>query len=174
VLDECNKNIGNHQSSCIMISKKSQHIKKYIVPMISYTANSPSGIGKKISPIPSVDYVHSRMEIERKSEVIHENNSQMSPDFLCDYVAHEDRNKRCDTHENTPPKKRLRVSSHDGADLLADAVELPLPLSGNDYRRQEAANILSTSKWGTRQITSVMNKMIQLKYVPSASMHFVA
>ncbi len=138
--------------------------------MISYAANSLSEISKELSPILSVDYVHSRMEIEWKSEVINESNSQMSPDLqlVCDYVAHKDRKKRGDTHETTPPKKKLRVLPHHGADLPANADELPLPLNGNENRRPEATNILSTYKQGTRQITSVMNRMIQLKYVPCA------
>jgi len=53
------------------------------------------------------------MEAKRKSEVVDvSSNSCISPDLqlVCDYVAHEDKKKRGDTHEITTPKKKLRVA----------------------------------------------------------------
>jgi hypothetical protein len=92
----------------------------------------------------------------------------MSPDLqlVCDYVPHEDRKKRGDTHEITPPKKKLRVSSHHGAALSADALKLPEPANGHDYRRPEVAKILSAYKRGSKKIALVMQRMIELTYVP--------
>ena len=77
------------------------------MPMILYAANSIAEISKDLAPIPGVNYVHHRMEVKRKSDVVDKSsNSCLSPDLqiICDYVAHKDRKKRGDTHENTPPK----------------------------------------------------------------------
>jgi hypothetical protein len=99
VLEEYIKVICNIESSCTSILKKSQHLKKYIVPMILYAAKSLDKISKSLLPIPSMNYVHKRMEVKRKSEVLDNSNSRMSPDLqlVCDYVAHKDRKKRGDT-----------------------------------------------------------------------------
>jgi hypothetical protein len=137
--------------------------------MISYAANSVAEISKSLAPIPSVNYVHCRMEVKRKSGIVDESsNSHISPDLqlVCDCVAHEERKKRGDTHEITPPKKKLRVSSHHDRRLSSDDVMLPLPAYGLEYGKPEVANILSAYQMGTRKMSSVMNKMIELKYVP--------
>ena len=144
-------------------------MKRYIVPMILYAANSIAEISKDLAPIPGVNYVHRRMEVKRKSDVVNKSsNSCLSPDLqlVCDYVAHKDRKKRGDTHEITPLKKKLRVSSHHDCCLSSDDVILPLPANGHDYRKQEVAEILSAYQKGTTKMTSTMNKMIKLKYVP--------
>jgi hypothetical protein len=134
VLEEYIKVICNIESSCTSIVKKSQHLKKYIVPMILYAAKSLDKISKSLLPIPSVNYVYKRMEVKRKSEVVDNSNSWMSPDLqlVCDYVAHKDRKKRGDTNKITPPKKKLRVLSRHGAALSTDANKLPEPHGGRD------------------------------------------
>ncbi len=58
VLEVYIKVICNVESSCTLILKKSQHLKKYIVPMILYAAKSLDKISKSLSPIPSMSYVH--------------------------------------------------------------------------------------------------------------------
>jgi len=86
--------------------------------------------------------------------------------LVCDYVAHEDKKKSGDTHEITPPKKKLRVASrHDRRKSSTDTI-LPLPANGHEYRKPEVAMILSTYTKRTKEMASVMNKMIDLKYVP--------
>ncbi len=134
MLEEYIQVICNVESSRTSILKKSKHLKKYIVPMTSYAAKSLDEISKSLSPIPSENYVHKRMEVKRKSEVVDDSNSRMSPDLqlVCDYVAHEDRKKRGDTNEITPPKKKLSVSSHHGAALSTDAIKLPEPADGHE------------------------------------------
>ncbi len=136
VLEKYIKVICNVESSRTSIVKKSQHLKKDIVRMISYAAKSLDEISKSLLPIPSVNYVHKRMEVKRKSEVVDDSNSRMSPDLqlVCDYVAHEDRKKRGDTNKIAPPKKKLRVSSRHGAALSTDALKLPEPADGHEYR----------------------------------------
>ncbi len=92
VLEEYIKVICSNQSSCTQIAKKSQHLKKYIVPMMTYAANSVAEISKSLAPIPSVNYVHHRMEVKWKSAIVDESsNSHISPDFqlICDYAAQE-------------------------------------------------------------------------------------
>jgi hypothetical protein len=93
VLEECIKEISSDQSSRLLINRKTQHMKRYIVPMIACAANSIKEISKDLAPIPSVNYVHCRMEVKRKSDVVDESsNSRLSPDLqlICDYVAHEE------------------------------------------------------------------------------------
>ena len=138
VLDEHVKVISSDESSCSLINKRSQHMKRYIVPMISYAANSVMKINKSFAPIPSVSYVHCIVEAKRKSEVVDKSsNSRISPDLqlVCDYVAHEDKKKQGDTHEITPPKKKLRVASCHDRRRSSDDVILP--------RKPEVALILS-------------------------------
>jgi len=135
VLDEYVKVISSDESSRSLINKKSQHMKRYIVPMITYAANSVMEFSKSLAPIPSVNYVHRRMEAKRKSEVVDvSSNSHISPDLqlVCDYVAHEDRKKKGDNHEITPPKKKLRVASHHDRRKSFDDIILPLPANGHE------------------------------------------
>ena len=168
VLEGYFKEINSDQSSRLLISR-TQKMKRYIVPMIVSAANSIAEISKELAPIPSVTYVHKRMEVKRKNDSINESsNSLLSPDLqlVCDYLAHEDRKKRGDTHEITPPKKKLRVSSRHDRRLPSDDVILPLPANGHEYRKPEAAKILSAYEKGTIKMASAMNKMIELKYVP--------
>jgi hypothetical protein len=144
-------------------------MKRYIVPMITYAANSVMEISKSLAPIPSVNYVHRRMEAKRKSEVVDvSSNSRISPDLqlVCDYVAHEDRKKKGDTHEITPPKKKLRVASRHDRRKSFDDIILPLPANGHEYRKPEVAMILSAYTKGTKEMAFAMNKMIDFKYVP--------
>ena len=169
VLDEYLKVITSDDSSRSLIKKESQHMKRYIVPMITYAANSVMEISKSLAPIPSVNYVHRRMEAKRKSEVVDvSNNSCISPDLqlVCDYVAHEDRKKKGDTHEITPPKKKLRVASRHDRSKSFDDIILPLPANGHEYRKPEVAMILSAYTKKTKAMASAMNKMIDFKYVP--------
>jgi hypothetical protein len=166
VFKEYIKVICSDQSSCTLIANKSQHMKKYIVPMMTYTANSVTEISKSLAPIPSVNYVHCRMEVKRKSDIVDESsNSRISPDLqlVCDYVTHKERKKRGDNHGITPPKMKLRVLSHHDRCLSSDDVMLPLPANGHEYRKLEVAKILSAYQKGTRKMSSIMNKMIELK-----------
>jgi hypothetical protein len=50
--------------------------------MISYAANSLAEIGQSLSPIPSVNYVHQRMEVKRKGDVVDDRcDNLMSPEL---------------------------------------------------------------------------------------------
>jgi hypothetical protein len=94
MLEEYIKVTCSDQSSCTLIAQKSQQLKKYIVPMMTYAANSVAKISKSLAPIPSVNYVHHRMEVKRKIDIVDESsNSCISPDLqlVCDYVAHKER-----------------------------------------------------------------------------------
>jgi hypothetical protein len=169
VLKEYIKVICSDQSSCTLIAKKSQHLKKYIVAMMTYAANSVAEISKSLAPIPSVNYVHRRMEVKRKNDIVDEsNNSHITPDLqpVCDYVTHKEGKKRGDNHKVTPPTKKLRVLSRHDRRLSSDDVMLPLPPNGHEYRKPEVAKILSAYQKGTRKMSSFLNKMIELKYVP--------
>jgi hypothetical protein len=82
VLEEYTEVICSNESSCTLITKKSKQLKKYIVPMISYTGSSLDEIGNSLSPISSVNYVHCRMEVKPKSDSVDDrSNSLISPDF---------------------------------------------------------------------------------------------
>jgi len=96
VLEEYIKEIYSDPPSRLLMSR-TQQMKRYIVPMISHAANSIAEISKHLAPIPSVNYVHRRLEVKRKNDVVDESsNSRLSPDLqlVCDYVAHKDRKKR--------------------------------------------------------------------------------
>jgi hypothetical protein len=56
--------------------------------------------------------------------------------------------------------------SHHGAALSTDAIKLPEPADGHEYRRPEVAKILSAYKRGSKKIGLVMQWIIKLKYVP--------
>ena len=137
--------------------------------MILYAANSVMETSKSFAPNLPVSYVHRRVEAKRKSKVVDKNsNSRISPDLqlVCDYVANEDRKKQGDTHEITPPKKKLRLVSRHDRRRSSDDVILPLPANGQEYKKPEVATILSPYQKGTKKMSSIMNKMIELKYVP--------
>jgi len=72
--------------------------------------------------------------------------------LVCDYVAHEDRKKRGDTHEITPPKKKLRVASRHDRRRSSDDIILPLPANGHEYRKPEVAMILYAYTKRTKEI----------------------
>ncbi len=92
----------------------------------------------------------------RKNDVIDKSsNSRLSPDLqlVCDYVAHEDRKKRGDTHEITTPKKKLRVSLRHDRRLSSDLVgnsnfgfrflgrpESGIPLPSSEFQKFPAEN----------------------------------
>ncbi len=100
VLGECIKIFCDNQSSRSLISKRLQHLKRYIVPLIWCAADSLNDISKKLAPISSVKYVHKRTEGKRKFEVVDESNTKMSPDLqlVCNYVT-----SKGGTHKVTPP-----------------------------------------------------------------------
>jgi hypothetical protein len=137
--------------------------------MILYVANSVAEISKRLAPIPSVNYGHCRMEVKRKSDIVDEiRNSCISPNLqlVCDYVSHKEKKKKGDIHKITPSKKKLRVTTRHDRRLSSNDAMLPLPTNGHQYRKPAVAKVLFTYQKGTRKISSVMNKMIKLNYVP--------
>ncbi len=103
--------------------------------------------------------------------MVDENKTRMSPDLqlVCDYLSQEERRKRGDVNEITPPKKKLRISSHTPGGISHgnnDDIDLPLLLNDCEYRKPEVVNILAPYKKGSKEIGLAMKKMMQLKYVP--------
>jgi hypothetical protein len=80
VLEECIKIFGDNQSSRSAVSKRSQNLKRYIVPLIWYAVDTLNDISKKLALIGSVKYAHKRTEDKRKFEVVDESNTRISPD----------------------------------------------------------------------------------------------
>ena len=166
-LEESIKIFCDIQSSRSSISKRSQHLKRYIVPLIWCAAESLNDISKSLAPISSMKYVHKRTEGKRKLKVVDESNTRMSPDLqlVCDYVS-----SKGDTHNVTPPKKKLRTTTSRTTSKMShcvnDDIKLPLPVNGHEYRKPEVVNILSLYKKGSKSIGLAMKKNIQLKYVP--------
>jgi hypothetical protein len=159
VLGECFKIFGDNQSSRSLISKRSQHLKRYIVPLIWYAADSLNDISKKLAPIGSVKYVHKRTEDKRKFKVVAESNTRMSPDLqlVCNFI-----NSKGDIHKVTPPKKKLRTTTScmpsEVTHSINDDIKLPLPVNGHEYRKPEVVNILSLYKKGSKSIGLAMKK----------------
>ena len=124
-----------------------------------------------LAPIASVSYAHNRTENKRKHDVVDESNTRMSPDLqlVCNYPTQEERWKRGNMHEVTPPKKKLRILSHTLGGISQvdnDDVDLPLPLNDHEYRKPEVVKILASYKKSSTEIGLAMRMMIKLKYVP--------
>ncbi len=171
VLEEYTKILCNNQTSRYLTSKRSQHVKRYIIPLIWHAANSMKDISTSLAPFASVSYAHNRTENKRKIDVVDESNTLMSPDLhlVRDYLSQEERRKRSATHEVMPPKKKLRISSCTPTDIsggVNDDVDLPLPVNCHEYRKPKVLNILASYKKCSKEIGLAMKKMIQLKYIP--------
>ncbi len=69
VLEEYTKVICSNQSSHTLISNKSHHLKKYIVPMISYAANSLAEISKSLALHPFPQWIMYSAEWKSKGRV---------------------------------------------------------------------------------------------------------
>jgi hypothetical protein len=171
VLEECTKIFSDNQTSKKMILNRSQQVKRYIVPLLMHAADCLREVSPTIAPIARVSYAQKRTNNKRKNDVLDESNTQMSRDLqlVCDYLSQEERRKRGDMHEVTPPKKKLRTVSHSPSnDSLVDGddIDLPLPLNGREYRKPEVVKILVSYNKGSKEIRSAMRTMIKLKYVP--------
>ena len=99
--------------------------------------------------------------------MVDESNTRMSPDLqlVCNHV-----NSKGDTHNVTPPKKKLRTTTSRTTSKVSHCVnndiKLPLPVNGHEYRKPEVVNILLLYKKGSKSIRLAMKQIIQLKYVP--------
>ncbi len=102
-----------------------------------------------LSHIARVSYAHKRTESKRKNDVVDESNTRMSPDLqlVCDYLSQEERRKRGDMNEVTPPKKKLRTLPID-----IDEFDLPLPLNNRECRKPEVVKILASYKKGSDRL----------------------
>ena len=129
VLEECTKLFCNNQTSRQVISKRSQTVKRYILPLLWHVSNSMKDISATLAPIAHVRYAHKRTESKRKNDVVDESNTQMSPDLqlVCDYLSQEERRKRGKMNEVTPPKKKLRTLPID-----RDEFDLPPPRNNRE------------------------------------------
>ena len=163
VLEECTKIFCNNESSRQAISKRSQTVKRYILPLLFHASDSMKEISTTLAPIAHVSYAHKRTENKRTNDVVDETNMRMSPDLqlVCDYLSQEERRKRGDMNKVTPPKKKLRTLPIDNNDF-----DLPLPLNNCQYRKPEVVKILASYKKGSTELASAMRAMIELKYVP--------
>ena len=88
VLEECTKLFCNNQTSRQVISKRSQTVKRYILPLLWHVSNSMKDIIATLAPIANLSYAHKRTESKRMNDVVDESNTQMSPDLqlVCDYL----------------------------------------------------------------------------------------
>jgi len=87
VLEECIKIFCNNESSRQAISKRSQTVKRYILPLLFHASDSMKEISTTLAPIAHVSYAHKRTENKRTNDVVDETNMRMSPDLqlVCDY-----------------------------------------------------------------------------------------
>jgi hypothetical protein len=171
VLEDCTKIFCNKESSRFLLSKSSQHVKRYIIPLLRHAAESLNDVSTTVAPIASVTYAHNRTENERNIDVVDESNTQISPDLqlVCDYLYEEERRKRSDAHKITPPKKKLRISSPTSSAIShsdTNNIHLPPPVNGHQYRKPEVVNILLSYKKCSNAMGLAIRKMIELKYVP--------
>jgi hypothetical protein len=153
---------SDKQSSRTKIIQKSQHLKRYIIPLLHHAADTLNDSGKVLAPIASVKYVHERKECKRRCDVIDPSNSRMSPELqlVSNYV-----------NQVTPPKKKARTSSRAKAEDQNDPYEdnhihLQKPTNGYQYRKPEVITILSSYEDGSEDRGKACRKMIRLGHVP--------
>ena len=86
-------NIGTSRNEIIA---KSRQLKNIIRPLLSSASKSLNDISNSLAPIPSVKYLHDRIERKRVREVVDENNSRMSPELqlVSNYLLQEMRKKK--------------------------------------------------------------------------------
>ena len=175
VLEEYCGVFSDKLASRTKIVQKSQHLKRYIVPLLTYAADTIDDMGKVLAPIASVKYVHDRNERKRKSDVVDPNNPRMGPDLqlISDYVTTE-RKKECTAREVTPLKKKSMSSSRaknasngeDGNEHKDAHIILPVPSNGYQYRKSEVVKILWEYPSGSKDRGKAGRKMIRLGHVP--------
>ena len=150
VLEELCTILNDPTSSKSLLKRKSMHLKKYIIPMLSSAADSMNDAAKTLAPIARVEYIHNRKESKRKKEVIDPSNSRMSPELqlIHDYNTNTtDENKENQQPNSaTPPKKKTRSANMITPTKVSEegvTFQFPFPpKSGKEYSKVEAVRIL--------------------------------
>jgi hypothetical protein len=111
VLEDYTRLFINIGTSCNEINAKSRQLKNIITPLLSSAAKSLNDISNSLAPIPSVKYLHDRIEQKRVREVVDESNSRTLPELqlVSNYVLQE-RRKKIDVTSIMPPQKRTKIS----------------------------------------------------------------
>jgi hypothetical protein len=153
----------SNKASISGIKRKSQQIKRGVLPMIMKASSTLEGIGPILAPAASTKYVFNRNECKRKRDVVDES-STLSPDLqlVMNYVS------ETDAQEITPPKKKRTIATRKvtSKPTSDSTVSLPEPKSGEYYTKTEVFNILSPIDKGSHKLASAMAEMVRLRYVP--------
>lgn len=147
----------SNKASISGIKRKSQQLKRGVVPMIIKASSTLEGIGTILAPAAGTKYVFNRNECKRKRDVVDES-STLSSDLqlVMNYIS------ETDAQEITPPKKKRTITTR----KVTESVSLPEPKSGKYYTKTEVINILSPIDKGSHKLASTMAEMVRLRYVP--------
>ena len=157
-------NIGTSRNEIIA---KSRQLKNIIRPLLSSASKSLNDISNSLAPIPSVKYLHDRIERKRVREVVDENNSRMSPELqlVSNYLLQEMRKKKRVT-SITPPQTRNMISPQQMSLGDKSNVTITPPSNGVQYHKSEVVNELRKYEKGSKEIGTAMMIMINMCYVP--------
>ena len=147
----------SNKASISGIKRKSQQLKRGVVPMIIKASSTLEGIGTILAPAAGTKYVFNRNECKRKRDVVDES-STLSSDLqlVMNYIS------ETDAQEITPPKKKRTITTR----KVTESVSLPEPKSGEYYTKTEVINIISPIDKGSHKLASTMAEMVRLRYVP--------
>ena len=132
----------SNEASISGIKRRSQQLKRGVVPMIQKASSTLEGIGTILAPVASTKYIFNRNECKRKRDVVAEN-STLSPDLqlVMNYVS------ETDTQEITPPKKKRTVETRKvkSKPTSNDIAALPALKPGQRYYTKTQVNNVSRS-----------------------------
>ena len=154
----------SNEASISGIKRKSQQIKRGVLPMIMKASSTLEGIGPILAPAASTKYVFNRTECKRKRDVVDES-STLSPDLqlVMNYVS------ETDVQEITPPKKKRTVETRKvkSKPTSNDIAALPALKPGQQYyTKTQVIDILSPLDKGSHKLASTMAEMVKKRYVP--------
>jgi hypothetical protein len=131
-------------------------LKNIVRPLLSCAAKSLNDISNSLAPIPSVKYIHDRIERKWVRDVVDKSNSRMLPELqlVSKYVLQEERKIKGVT-SITPPQKRTKIN-----------VTITPPSNGVQYHKSEVVNELHKYKKESKEISTAMINMINMHYVP--------
>jgi hypothetical protein len=155
-------NIGISWNTIITRSRQLKNITWLLLLSASKSLND------SLAPIPSVKYLHDRIEHKRIRKVVDESISRILPglQLISNYLLQEMRKKKHVT-SITLPQTRTSMISHQQMSLGDKSnVTITPPYNGVQYRKSEVVNEIQKYKKGSKEIGMTMMIMINMCYVP--------
>ncbi len=149
------------------LSTKSRQMKDIIRPFLTCAVKSLYDNSNRVAPIPSVKYLHDRIESKKLRKVVNESNSRMLPELqlVSNYILHQERKKKGVT-SIMPLQKRTKISHQQMSLGEKCNVSLTQPSNGVQYRTPEVVNKLRKYEKRSKEISMAMINMINMRDVP--------